>query len=98
MITPKNIFVFAFGLLLVFSACSKKAPEPAQDIKPAETAAEAPKAPEQVQEAKPAETAVDNNAPEQAAANAEKQAEAEPEPDKCPPSRLLPEAAGCAFL
>ena len=84
MITPKNIFVFAFGLLLVFSACSKKAPEPAQDIKPAETAAEAPKAPEQVQEAKPAETAVDNNAPEQAAANAEKQAEAEPEPDKVP--------------
>ena len=47
------------AMLSALSACSKKAPEPAQDAKPAEAAAESPKANEQAaaNEEKPAEAA-----------------------------------------
>ncbi len=49
------------AMLSALSACSKKAPEPAQDAKPAEAAAEAPKANVQAaaNEEKPAEAALE---------------------------------------
>ncbi|GEM_PF-5007000 len=83
-----RIFMFTIcilAMLSALSACSKKAPEPAQDAKPAEAAAEAPKADEPAQEAKPAEAAAEApKANEQAAANEEKPDEAAPEPEKAP--------------
>ena len=61
------------AMLSALSACSKKAPESAQDAKPIEAAAEAPKADEPAQDAKPAEaTAEAPKANEQAQANEEK--------------------------
>lgn len=73
------------AMLSALSACSKKAPEPAQNAKPIEAAAEAPKANEPAQDAKPAEAVAETpKANEQAAANEEKKTEAEPEPEKAP--------------
>ena len=57
------------AMLSALSACSKKAPEPAQDAKPIEAAAEAPKANEQAQ------------ANEEKKAEAEPEPEKAPEPD-----------------
>ena len=55
-------FMFTISILAILSAlsaCSKKAPEPAQDAKSAEAAAETPKAQEPAQDTKPAEAAVE---------------------------------------
>jgi hypothetical protein len=57
-IQTNNPFMFTISILAILSslsACSKKAPEPAQDAKSAEAAAETPKAQEPAQDTKPAE-------------------------------------------
>ncbi len=44
MTTPKKQLLLALAIPFILSSCSKKAPEPAQESKPAESAVEAPKA------------------------------------------------------